>query len=1272
MQKWLALAGLTSLMSPLNAHAATVYTSESSYLSALSGVGVSTQTLLSFDELSANTVLDDDYAGLGVRFSSNYGITLQTTVYGSAARGSLAAVPATGTNPSSYTLSFDVGQRAVGFYTFDQTYPITVQAYSSSTLVDTVTIDAAAEDLAGGLFRGITFGSAITRLVVTAQQTDGIGFDDLRFVSTDADGDGYGPGSGSRGGDCNDANAAIYPGATEVVDGKDQDCDGVIDNQYLVYTDELAYSDDVSLDGFSPQTVVDFEDLTTNALVADAYLGLGLAISSASDITAQTDVHGSAPHGKYGAKVAGTNLASYTYVFDLPQSYMACRFLDVGTPITITAYDDGGMVNKFSISPLAEDLAGGLFRGFYFNLPFTRLTITSSSASDGIGFDDITFVSLDEDGDGYGPGTGRRGGDCNDADPNTYPGAPELPADGIDQDCDGLVDNAVTIYTNPTQFQTDGINKGVPAFTKIDFEGLAETAAIGTQYTNLGIVFGPTPGLTAEANVYGTKPRNTRGAKVTSTAPATTTWTFTESQKFVSAYWLDLSGAVTVKAYSKNKLINTFTFTGAGEDTAGGIFRGFSFSQAVDAITFVGSSGDGIGFDDVQFDAVDDDKDGYTIAQGDCNDLSASVNPAATESCNGVDDDCDSSVDEGFDKDSDGVTTCQGDCNDNNDQVKPGREEVCDRLDNDCDNSIDEGFDQDGDGFSTCASPVADCNDKNAAIYPGATETCNGADDDCDSAKDEGFDKDNDGFYVCVQEGKPSDCNDNASGVNPEATEVPYDGVDQDCSGADLTDVDGDGFAGGKPGSGAPDCNDTDVTINPNSLEVPYNGVDEDCSGSDLSDVDGDGFNGPSGIGSDCDDAVSYTYPGAPEIDDNEDNDCDGQVDENLDTTDDDKDGYSEATGDCNDTRKDVHPGAIEIPYNGIDEDCSGADETDVDGDSYPGGGGSDCNDEVSSINPGAAEVPYNGIDEDCSGSDLVDQDKDGVSGGSNGGDCDDLDPTRFPGATETPYDGIDQDCSGADLTDVDADGVKAVQAGGSDCDDSNANISPNAPEVEDGIDNDCDGVVDEGSGSFDDDSDGFSEAGGDCNDADASIHPGAEDVAYNGIDEDCQDGDLTDVDADGFDGGDGGEDCEDDDASIHPGVEDICGNGVDEDCDLSDAECTPTPTPDVEPPTATPDVTPTITPSGESPTPSATPGETTPPESPSPHGTGTPTVDSPTPVEPTATPDNGGTNSPTPTPDTGGSGCSCNTESNAPVSAGALGLWLVGCLALYRRRRTG
>lgn len=91
-------------------------------------------------------------------------------------------------------------------------------------------------------------------------------------------------------------------------------------------------------------------------------------------------------------------------------------------------------------------------------------------------------------------------------------------------------------------------------------------------------------------------------------------------------------------------------------------------------------------------------------------------------------------------------------------------------------------------------------------------------------------DADGDGFVV------DDDCNDNDASINPGATEVPYDGIDQNCDGQDLTDVDGDGYDGGEGGA---DCDDADVAINPGATDIPNDDIDQNCDGEDL--IVGDG-----------------------------------------------------------------------------------------------------------------------------------------------------------------------------------------------------------------------------------------------------------------------------------------------------------------------------------------------------------------------------------------------------------------------------------------------
>ena len=88
-----------------------------------------------------------------------------------------------------------------------------------------------------------------------------------------------------------------------------------------------------------------------------------------------------------------------------------------------------------------------------------------------------------------------------------------------------------------------------------------------------------------------------------------------------------------------------------------------------------------------------------------------------------------------------------------------------------------------------------------------------------------------------------------------------------------------------------------------------------------------------------------------------------------VNSLDDDADGYSRPQ-DCNDADPAIHPGAVDIPDDGIDQDCSGADAVNLDRDGDGYNRPQDCNDANAAVHPGATDTPGDGVDQDCSGAD--------------------------------------------------------------------------------------------------------------------------------------------------------------------------------------------------------------------------------------------------------------------------------------------------------------
>ena len=142
-----------------------------------------------------------------------------------------------------------------------------------------------------------------------------------------------------------------------------------------------------------------------------------------------------------------------------------------------------------------------------------------------------------------------------------------------------------------------------------------------------------------------------------------------------------------------------------------------------------------------------------------------------------------------------------------------------------------DGFGDPNSPFEVCKKPEGtannneDCNDLDPEINPDATDIpFNGLDEDCDGEDSTTIvDDDNDGY------GNDVDCDDSNPEINPNQDEEPYNGLDDDCNPSTLDDdLDQDGFLL------IDDCDDNNAEINPDAEETPNNGIDEDCNGMDL------------------------------------------------------------------------------------------------------------------------------------------------------------------------------------------------------------------------------------------------------------------------------------------------------------------------------------------------------------------------------------------------------------------------------------------------------
>jgi len=384
---------------------------------------------------------------------------------------------------------------------------------------------------------------------------------------------------------------------------------------------------------------------------------------------------------------------------------------------------------------------------------------------------------VDLDGDGFGLSV-----DCNDLEPAIHPDADEL-CDGIDNDCDGQVDEDDALDPLTWYADADGDGYGAEAYPREACEAPAGHVDNADDCDDTNDRFSPA------------------GEERCNGADDDCNGVIDDDASDARSFYLD-----------------------ADDDTWGDRDESGEYCTETVPEGYVARFGDCDDDDDtvnpdaaeVWYDGVDSDCDGESDYDADA---------------------------DGYDADDWGGD----DCDDETELVNPARDERCDEIDNNCDGEIDEDgalgsllvfedHDADGQGDPdlgayACDPPSGtvdngdDCDDDDPDIYLGAPDTWyDGVDSDCDGASD--YDADGDGYDAEAYGG--GDCDDTDASVLPTDWYADTDGDgygDSSSSLASCAEPDGYVLIDG-------DCDDADEEVNPDATEECGNGVDDDCDGT--------------------------------------------------------------------------------------------------------------------------------------------------------------------------------------------------------------------------------------------------------------------------------------------------------------------------------------------------------------------------------------------------------------------------------------------------------
>ncbi len=490
--------------------------------------------------------------------------------------------------------------------------------------------------------------------------------------------------------DCDDASSAVNPAQTEVCDPGDVDenCDGSADDADTAAVGQSSFYVDADADGFGSSTVGLYCDLPAGyASNADDCDDRQAATNpSAAELCDSGDIDEDCDGLSDDADPGATGQSTFFLDADGdgaggPTTAAACE----QPSGYVTSADDCDDTTA-AVSPSATEVCDAA------NVDEDCNGVADDT--DGL----VTGRALaytDADGDGFGsttselwcdPPSGWVGldGDCDDTQALYYPGAAEVPGDEEDSDCDG----GELCYADADGDGARGATTVVSSDLACDDAGeAAATATPDCDDTDASVGGG-------EAEIVG---------------------------------------------------------SGRDEDCDGR------------ELCYVDADGDGYRVDETStvesddLDCADAGEADASAPVADCDDGDSEVHPGADEgNCvDPIDYNCDGSV--GYaDDDGDGSPACE-DCDDSRTAVNPTATERCNGLDDDCEGTVDEGaedaetwaIDSDGDGYTdssvevtACDAPDGyaapteeDCDDADADAHPEAVETPgDGVDQDCDGA----------------------------------------------------------------------------------------------------------------------------------------------------------------------------------------------------------------------------------------------------------------------------------------------------------------------------------------------------------------------------------------------------------------------------------------------------------------------------------------------------------------------------------------------------------